>query len=194
MIKLIVDAYGTPVSRSGTSYHALMVRDVATGQSVSGNLGGSARGQARHIARELGYDWDELHVSEIELPARQFDRLVKGWPWMTSADDVRRAFAALGVTLTPPARRGGKPRRSKASFRAELIRHGVDPDEMVARALGEELPPALTPKEQFRRSLIRHGINPDEMVDRALGRGRAGGKVRTARGGDLADAIKKLTR
>jgi hypothetical protein len=81
---------------------------------------------------------------------------------------------------------GGKPRRSPRERRAELIRYGINPDEMVARALGKELPPATTPKERFRRSLIRHGINPDAP----FGRGGRGGKRRKAKTSSAAGLLK----
>ena len=133
MIKIIVDVYNSKLDRNGNTYWAYVVTDVRSGNTVTGKLGGSARGVAAGIMRKLGYEWEEVHTTEHELPVREFDRLVKSWPYRDSADEVAKAFAAQGVT-TPRARAA------------------------------------------------------------VAGGWRAGGKVRAARGGDLADAITKLTR
>ena len=99
MIKLIVNVYNSRADVYGNSYWAMMVTDTESGESVVGILGGSARGNAAHYVRGLGYEWSDIHISETEFPIRQFNRKVKGWPYIGNAQDIRALFGKLGVRV-----------------------------------------------------------------------------------------------
>lgn len=100
MIQLIVDVYNSRIDRNGNTYWAYVVTDVRSGAYVQSLLGGSARGNAQHIIRELGYEWSDFHLTEHELPIRQFDRMVKGWPHISDGTSLLAAFHDEGVDIS----------------------------------------------------------------------------------------------
>ncbi len=69
--------------RAGNCYFAFVYTDHATGKTARGTVSGG-EGNVRGIVYELnGKSWEPRNVltSSRELGVREFDRMVKGWPY-----------------------------------------------------------------------------------------------------------------
>jgi hypothetical protein len=90
VIKLIAEGFNSKIDRNGNTYWAYKITSTQTGAVLRGKLGGSMRGALSHgigaAMRKLGLDWDNVHLTETELPIREFNQLVKGWPYPSNLE------------------------------------------------------------------------------------------------------------
>lgn len=119
MIKLIAEGFNSKTDRNGNRYWAYRLTNTQTGAVIKGNLGGSMQSALSHaitvMIRKFGWSWDNVHLTETELPIREFNRLVKGWPYSRNVvDEVAAAAQAssgkrrrpgLGVKVAAHKRR-----------------------------------------------------------------------------------------
>jgi len=97
VIKLIAEGFNSKIDRNGNTYWAFRLADTRSGNVMKGKLGGSQRGALTHalssMIRSLGWDWDNIHLVETELPIREFNGLVKPWPYSHDVVKEVTAFA-----------------------------------------------------------------------------------------------------
>jgi hypothetical protein len=105
MIKLIVDVYNSRIDRNGNTYWAFGLRDTQTGKSLAFKEGGSGSNATYWLSHELDYEWEDLHTTEHELPVRQFERMVKTWPYAHNASMILDAMNDAGFRGEPSGRR-----------------------------------------------------------------------------------------
>ena len=98
-VKMILEVYNSKRDLNGNTYWAFVLTDVASGAKVYSALGGSARGNAEIIVRQLGYDWEEMHYTSQELGKRDFNNMTRDWPYISNAAGLIAAFKAQGVKV-----------------------------------------------------------------------------------------------
>lgn len=87
MIKLIITTYTSKRDVYGNCYHSAVFTSTATGDSFQvRETGGDSN--AAHFARKAGLDWTEISSSQSVLPIREYNRLVKAWPYKSFEDTV----------------------------------------------------------------------------------------------------------
>lgn len=105
-IKLVVEVYSSRNDMYGNSYGAFAIINVGSNKTTVGTLGGSSGGgNVVHYLRNLGYEWDDIHVVEHELPIRAFNRTTKSWPYLDDEEQLAAALKANGVKLPRRKRR-----------------------------------------------------------------------------------------
>jgi hypothetical protein len=96
-INIIAESINSKRDRNGNTYWAFRLADARTGNVMKGKLGGSQRGALTHalssMIRSLGWDWDNIHLVGTELPIREFNKLVKLWPYSHDVVKEVTAFA-----------------------------------------------------------------------------------------------------
>ena len=77
-IKAQITIYNSKADKYGNRYWAFTYHDLASEKSVNAKNSGDNAG---HIYREMGFEVSEVTQQNQELKIREFDRMVKNWPY-----------------------------------------------------------------------------------------------------------------
>lgn len=84
-IKANLDIYYSKRDKYGNVYFAATVTSTETGRSVSGRITGGEGNLRAAMAELYGFGSGSWHTTEQMLLIRDFDRLVKQWPYLGCA-------------------------------------------------------------------------------------------------------------
>lgn len=85
-----VTIYSSRADIYGNRYFAFSFSD-ESGAEVEAKFNGGESNIRSALRLEMGLEWDQMHYREQELKIREFNRMVKSWPYAgcSSADLAR---------------------------------------------------------------------------------------------------------
>lgn len=83
----------------GNCYYAFVWTDNATGRTVCGTISGGESNVRSILYHMNGGNWEPRNVffTSTELPIREYNRAVKGWPYAGCTGDELAAFIRKGL-------------------------------------------------------------------------------------------------
>lgn len=99
-IKWILNKVYSKRDRAGNCYWAFTLTDAETGKTVNGKISGGESNLDSMIYYLNGKDWGGNYYSAVqEKPIREFNRLVKEFPYAGCAPEQLAEFVRKGLTV-----------------------------------------------------------------------------------------------
>ena len=83
MIKLIIEEHYSKPDIHGNRYWATRVTSSQTGDTFTYN---DNTNNGKGYARNAGFEWDEIHATEIAHKIRDFNSFTKTWPYLSTKE------------------------------------------------------------------------------------------------------------
>jgi hypothetical protein len=95
-VKAFVTCYNSKADIAGNRYWAFRWVNIRTGREVVGTISGG-ESNISVIVREMGLDWKSVCYNRHEMGIRDFNRMVKDWPYAGCCPDKLASFIKRGL-------------------------------------------------------------------------------------------------
>jgi hypothetical protein len=96
MIQAILECFNSKRDRNGNCYWAFRWTDTQTGESVAGQVSGG-ESNVGSIMYGMGLTCETCHHTRTEMGIRDFNRMVKTWPYAGCTKEELAHFVRKGL-------------------------------------------------------------------------------------------------